>query len=80
MPAADLLDQADNVAVLTAAGITIVMSPTSTVRLAVDPAAVVGFLVRSSLTRTEPSKLGRTVAESLWGQVSVAAAGVATWT
>jgi hypothetical protein len=80
VPPGALLDQAANVDALTAAGISIVVVPTATVPLLVDPAAVSGYLARMTLTRPDPAYLGRQHAEAIHGRVSVSSAGVATWT
>lgn len=77
---AGLVDLAPLATILPAAGITIAVVPMATTTLVLDPAAVVGYLVAANLAAIEPSVVGRQYAEMVWGQVSIAAAGVAAIT
>ncbi len=80
LPPAALAGAVPNLAGYQAAGITIVLAPTSTKALLVDPNAVCGWLVCMSLTRTEPAVFGRQYGEGVYGKVGINPAGVVTYT
>lgn len=62
---------------LAAANVRVIIDPSATAVLVVDPAATVGWFKRMNLIADEPSVLGRGVAFGVFGKVSVDARGVA---
>ena len=66
-------------AALTSAGVAVAMVPAAQVTV-LDPMAVLGLLLDTNLSRVEPAVVGRQVASSLFGSVSVNPAGAASVT